>query len=100
MALIESVRRWDQRVTSPALLIVWGAGLTLAMQGAWFPAPWLIIKLAIVVLLSALHGILSGSLRRLAHPDAASAPPWLHHAPPLIVSGVIAIVILVVAKPI
>jgi len=99
MALIESVRRWDQRVTSPALLIVWGAGLTLAMQGAWFPAPWLIIKLAIVVLLSALHGILSGSLRRLAHPDAASAPPWLHHAPPLIVSGVIAIVILVVAKP-
>jgi protoporphyrinogen IX oxidase len=39
MALLEGVRRWDQRVTSPALLIVWGAGLTLAMQGAWFPHP-------------------------------------------------------------
>jgi putative membrane protein len=99
MALLEGVRRWDQRVTSPALLIVWGAGLTLAMQGAWFPAPWLIIKLAIVLLLSALHGILSGTLRRLAHPDAASPPSWLHHAPVLIVGGVIAIVLLVVVKP-
>jgi putative membrane protein len=98
IALLEDVRRWDQRVTSPALLIVWGAGLALAMQGAWFPAPWLIIKLAIVVLLSALHGILSGTLRRLAHPDAASPPSWLQHAPVLIVSGMIAIVLLVVVK--
>jgi putative membrane protein len=100
MALLEGVRRWDQRVTSPALLIVWGAGLALALQGAWFPASWLIIKLAIVVLLSALHGVLSGTLRRLAHPDAASPPSWLHHAPLLIVSGVIAIVLVVVVKPI
>jgi protoporphyrinogen IX oxidase len=100
MALLAGIRRWDQRVTSPALLIVWGAGLALAMLGAWFPAPWLMIKLAIVVLLSALHGILSGTLRRLGHPGASSPPSWLHHAPLLTVGGVIAIVVLVVIKPI
>jgi uncharacterized membrane protein len=98
-ALIEAIRRWDQRVTSPALLVVWAAGLTLAMQGAWFPAPWLIAKLVIVVLLSALHGILSSTLRKLGRPDAPSPPSWLHHAPLLIVGGVIAIVVLVVVKP-
>jgi uncharacterized membrane protein len=97
---LEAIRRWDQRVTAPALLVVWGAGLTLAMQGGWFPARWLIVKLAVVVLLSALHGILSGSLRRLAQPDAVSLPSWMHHAPLLIVGGVTAIVLLVVVKPI
>ena len=97
---LEAIRRWDQRVTAPALLVVWGAGLTLAMQGGWFPARWLIVKLAVVVLLSALHGILSGSLRRLAQPDAVSLPSWMQHAPLLIVVGVTAIVLLVVVKPI
>jgi uncharacterized membrane protein len=99
-ALIEAIRRWDQRVTSPALLVVWGAGLTLVMQGAWFPAPWLIVKLGIVVLLSALHGVLSGTLRRRGHSDASSPPSWLQYAPLLIAGCVTAIVFLVVVKPI
>jgi protoporphyrinogen IX oxidase len=100
MALIEAIRRWDRRVTSPALLVVWGAGLALAMQGAWFPAPWLIVKLGIVILLSALHGILSGTLRRRGHSDASSPPSWLQYAPLVIIGGVTAIVVLVVIKPI
>jgi protoporphyrinogen IX oxidase len=98
-ALVAAVRRWDRRVTAPAMLVVWGAGLTLAMLGAWFPGLWLIIKLGIVGLLSALHGILSGLLRRQAPRDAPSPLPWLDHAPLLITGGVIAIVVLVVVKP-
>lgn len=99
LALVAAIRHWDRRVTAPAMLVVWGAGLTLAMQGAWFPAPWLIIKLGVVGLLSALHGILSGRLRRQAPPDAPSLPPWLRDAPLLITGCVIAIVVLVVVKP-
>src|SRR5215831_869306 len=60
--MVRDIVRWDQRVTAPAMVFVWGVGLTLAMQGAWFPSLWLIIKLVLVVVLSALHGILSGTL--------------------------------------
>ena len=97
-AVIESIGRWDRRVTTPAMLVMWGAGLTLAMQGQWFGAPWLTIKLGIVVALSALHGVLAGMLRRLARTEAAP-PRWLSRIPPLIVGSTTAIAVLVVAKP-
>jgi protoporphyrinogen IX oxidase len=99
-AAMEFLSRWDRRVTAPAMLAVWGAGLTLAMLGSWFPSPWLIFKLCIVTLLSALHGMLSGILRRLGRPDTPPPPSWLRHAPMLIVVGVIAIAVLVIVKPI
>jgi protoporphyrinogen IX oxidase len=98
-AAIKFLSRWDQRVTAPAMLVVWGAGLTLAMLGSWFPSPWLILKLCIVMLLSALHGILSGMLRRLGPPDAPSPPSWLRHVPFVIIAGVAVIAVLAVVKP-
>jgi len=97
-AIIEIVGRWDRRVTTPAMLVVWGAGLALAMQGQWFGSLWLTIKLGIVVALSALHGVLAGMLRRLARSEAPT-PHWLSHMPPLIVGCAAAIAVLVVVKP-
>lgn len=94
-----AVRRWDQYVTSSAMLLAWGAGLTLAMLGEWFRSPWLIIKLVFVLLLSALHGILSGTLRKLGRSDEPPASFGLRHAPVLIIISVAAIVALVVVKP-
>ncbi len=96
--VVEVVRSWERRVTLPAMLVAWGAGLVLAMQGQWFGAPWLTFKLALVLALSALYGVLSGTLRRLAGSDA---PPlsWLQHAPLFIIGGVTAIVVLVIVKP-
>lgn len=94
-----AMRRWDRYVTSPAMLLAWGAGLTLAMLGEWFRSPWLIIKLVFVLLLSALHGILSGTLRKLGRSDTPPALFGLRHAPLLIIMSVAAIVILVVVKP-
>jgi protoporphyrinogen IX oxidase len=94
-----AVRRWDRYVTSPAMLLAWGAGLALAMLGEWFSSPWLIIKLVFVLLLSALYGILSGTLRKLGRSDEPPASFGLRHAPPLIIISVAAIVVLVVVKP-
>ncbi len=94
-----AVRRWDRHVTSPAMLLVWGAGLSLAMLGGWFRSPWLIIKLVFVLLLTALHGLLSGTLRKLGRSDEPPASFGLRHAPLLIVISVAAIVVLVVVKP-
>jgi protoporphyrinogen IX oxidase len=66
MVAAQAVRRWDQRVTSPALLATWGMGLWLASSGHWFTQTWLQLKLVLVLLLSGLHGMQSGRLRRLA----------------------------------
>ena len=97
--LLQSVRRWDRHVTSPAMLLVWGLGLMLAYQGAWFREPWLMLKLVLVLGLSALHGALSGTLRRLARTQDVPPSHLLGHAPPAIVVVALVIAVLVVVKP-
>ena len=93
------VRRWDRRVTSPAMILVWALGLTLAFQGDWFGAPWLMAKLALVLLLSGVHGVLSGSLRRLAWDEDPPLPSLLPRMPLGVLAAAFAIVFLVVVKP-
>jgi len=93
------VRRWDNRVTSPAMVLVWMLGLLLALQGNWFGAIWLTIKIMLVLGLSALHGMLSGSLRNLARAAPRPPPASLRHVPMLTLVTAAAIIILVVVKP-
>lgn len=99
-AFLEGVRRWDQRVTSPAMLLVWIFGLTLALTGNWLPQVWLLAKLPLVLLLSALHGVLSGRLRRLSRSQEPSSPTSLRYADAAVVIATLVIVVLVVTKPI
>ncbi|MCG5244117.1 hypothetical protein [Azospirillum doebereinerae] len=55
------------------------------------------MKLAFVVALSGLHGMLSGTLRKLARADRPSAVPgYAQHA---LIVAVVVIVLLVVVKP-
>jgi uncharacterized membrane protein len=92
-----AVRAWDQRLTTPAMLLVWGLGLTLALSQGWFSAPWLQAKLVFVVALSALHGIQSGTLRRLA--GGAGRIPKQTVPILVIMISVVSIAMLAVAKP-
>lgn len=92
-----ALRRWDQMVTTPAMLLVWAFGLTLAIQGNWFTSGWLIAKLALVVGLSGLHGVQSGKLRRMAGGASVKVPS--HLAAPLALLAVTGISILVILKP-
>ena len=92
-----ALHRWDQKVTTPAMLLVWALGLALGLMGGWFHDVWLLAKLVCVVALSGVHGILSARLRRLAGGTAATALSRL--VAPLVVGCAIAIAILVVAKP-
>ncbi len=57
-------RRWDRMVATPSMLVAWVVGAYLVASGGWFVMAWIKLKLIGVVLLSALHGLLSGSLRR------------------------------------
>jgi len=95
---LEAVRRWDRFFTLPAMLLAWALGIAMAMQAGWLSSHWLMIKLTIVGALLALHGVLSGTLRRLDrgadHPAAI-----LFYAAPATILGIVMIAILVVTKP-
>jgi len=89
------VRRWDQAVTMPAMLLVWAFGLTLAVTGHWFSEFWLQAKLAFVLVLSGIHGIQSGRLRRLAGGTAVQSL----RSSSIILGCIVVIAVLAVVKP-
>ncbi len=101
--ILDAVRRWDRRATSPAMALTWLFGVTVAMQGGWFDSPWLMMKLVFVVALSGLHGMLSGLLRNLGRTDRPapmSGPAAMSgYVPPAIIAAIVVIVLLVVLKP-
>jgi protoporphyrinogen IX oxidase len=94
-----ALRRWDGWVTSPALLLMWITGLTIASQGHWFEEAWLAIKLAIVTCLSAMHGMLAGALRRSERGAEPKTTGFVRYAAPATVAAVAIVTFLVVVKP-
>jgi putative membrane protein len=96
---LQAFRKWDRCVSSPAMLLVWILGLALAEEGEWVSMKWLLAKLVLVLLLSALHGFLSGTLGRLSRSDNVSFALAPQYAPATIIACAAAIVTLVVLKP-
>lgn len=96
--VVAAVMTWDRRVSSPALLVVWAMGIWAASFAGWIAAPWLWIKLSIVLALSALHGMQSGALRRVA--AGGEIAPADHQRRPLaLVFAFALIAVLAVVKP-
>jgi uncharacterized membrane protein len=91
--------RWNRRLVTPAILLVWALGIALAVSGDWFKAPWLMAKLALVLLLSALHGMQSGMLRRMAADPRHVPPAILRFSAPITIAVLVPIAILAVVKP-
>lgn len=92
-------RRLLKAIMTPAMIATWLLGLWLAWQGGWFRAGWLHGKLALVLAMSAVHGMLAGHVRRFAA-DANARPARyfriLNEVPTLLM---ILVVILVIVKP-
>ncbi|MEA1677457.1 CopD family protein [Nitrospirillum sp. BR 11163] len=98
-AFWRAARAWHRWVTGPAILLVWGLGLTLAVTGGWLPsAGWLWAKLALVTALSGLHGAQAGALRRLANGQEHRRTALGRFLPALIVLAVVGILFLVIGK--
>jgi putative membrane protein len=93
------VRRWDRCVTTPAMIFAWGLGMTMAVQAGWLGSGWLTIKLVFAVVLSALHGLVSGALRRTGAGMPRPVDSILRYAAPATIVGVAIISFLVIAKP-
>ena len=97
--IVAALKRWDSRVTSPAVGLAWLLGIIIAVQGDWFSQPWLHAKLALVIALSALHGNLSASFRRLQADPGREPPGYLKYSGVLTLAAMFGIVFLVVLKP-
>jgi protoporphyrinogen IX oxidase len=92
-------RRLLKAIMTPAMIATWVLGLWLAHQGGWFKAGWLHGKLALVITLSALHGMLARYVKDFAA-DRNRRPARfyriINEVPALLMAG---IVILVIVKP-
>jgi protoporphyrinogen IX oxidase len=52
-------RRLLRGILNPAMVASWALGLWIVYDGGWISAPWLHVKLLLVVALSAVHGMLA-----------------------------------------
>jgi putative membrane protein len=92
-------RRLLKGIMTPAMIVVWASGLTLAWRMGFFTSGWLHAKLALVLVLSGLHGYFAGRVRAFAGDrDAHRAIffRYLNEVPTVIM---ILIVCLVVLQP-
>lgn len=92
-------RRLLRAIINPAMIVTWAAGLWLAWHGFAFKGGWLHAKLALVLMLSGVHGYLSVAVRKFAEDrNEKPARHWriVNEVPTLLM---IAIVVLVIVKP-
>jgi len=81
------------------MIVTWLAGLYLAWSGHWFSSPWLHAKLALVIVLSGVHGFFSRSVKDFAADRDRRSQKFyriINEVPTVLMIG---IVILVVVKP-
>jgi putative membrane protein len=92
-------RRLLRAIINPAMIATWVFGLWLAWEGGFFRAGWLHGKLALVLALSAVHGLFARWVKDFAadrNPRSAKFYRIVNEVPTLMMIG---IVILVILKP-
>ena len=96
---IERERKIRNIIITPAMLMVWALGLTLAYSSGAWNQTWLQLKLLLVFGLSAYHGWMVGYGRRLARgerPVSGRSLRLMNEVPGVATA---LIVILVIVKP-
>ena len=92
-------RRLLKAIMNPAMIATWVLGLGLAWSGGLWTQGWLHAKLALVLVLSGVHGACAGMVRRFAadrNQKSARYYRVLNEVPTVLMIG---IVILVIVKP-
>ena len=92
-------RRLLKAIMNPAMIATWAFGLWLAWEGAFFRSGWLHAKLALVLALSALHGMLAGMTKRFAADRNTRTPGFYRVLNEVPTVALVLIVLLVVLKP-
>ncbi len=98
--------KWAERmgklrkiILTPAMIIVWVLGLSMAYSGGWFSSGWLHAKLTLVLVLTGYHGWLVGQTKKMARGERPLSEKTLRmigEVPGLLL---VLIVVLVYLKP-
>jgi putative membrane protein len=92
-------RRLLRGIMLPSMIVTWLSGLFIAWSFGFFTAPWLHAKIALVFLMSAVHGYLAERVRTFAADRNDKSPQFyrvINEVPTVLLIG---IVVLVVVKP-
>ncbi len=92
-------RRLLKAIINPAMIATWIFGLWVAYEIDAFRDGWFHAKLTLVILMSAVHGYLSGCVKRFAKDENKKSAKFyriLNEVPTVLM---IVIVILVIGKP-
>jgi putative membrane protein len=95
--LAQRLRAPLRLLATPGLLLTWGFGIANAVQADAFDDTWLHVKLAFVLALSAVHGVMSGQLRRAA--TTGTAPALLRSLHWVVLALLLGAVLMAVWKP-
>ncbi len=86
-------------IMTPAMAVTWIAGIVLMLEGGWLSAGWLHAKLLLVVVMSAVHGMLGRWQKDFAAGKNAKTTKFFRYINEVPTLLMIAIVILVIVKP-
>ena len=92
-------RRLLRIIVNPAMIAAWILGLWLVWQSGLYAAPWMQAKFALVIAMSALHGILARATKDFAadrNRRSAKFYRIINEVPAILM---VLIVILVIVKP-
>jgi putative membrane protein len=92
-------RRLLKAIMTPAMIATWVFGLWLAWEMGAFAQGWLHAKLAVVLVLSGLHGLLAKRLREFAEDRNTHSGRYYRIVNEVPTLCLVAIVVLVVFKP-
>ncbi len=98
-AWVDRERKLLRIILLPSLIVVWLAGLALAMSTGAFMQGWFHAKLLLVILLSGYHGYLGSYAKKLARGERRSSGKTLRLLNEVPGIAIVLIVILVVVKP-
>lgn len=92
-------RRLLKAIINPAMIVTWVLGLYLLWDGGWYKSGWMHAKIALVLILSGLHGVYVRRLKDFAADKNTKPAKYyriLNEVPTVLMIG---IVILVIVKP-
>lgn len=99
LARLRLLRKSERLLTTPAMVGALASGVYLATSAGWFGSGWLSVKLPLVLLLAAVHGMQAGRLRRLAEAAGDVSEASRARLMPVVLAAPVLIILLVVMKP-